>query len=149
MVDKVDLATFAGTATYTFNYVATSIHESCQDDDATTPEYRTVPLLTSISLPANGGSFRMDGAGDYYTTCVDGGVTVNDLPGTLHRLKLPTLATTEWTYQTYTYNARGNFSPGEPSLTMVRSLGVKTKKVLDAAGACTTLDGVGCVWTYT
>ena len=75
----------------------------------------------------------MDGGGDYYTACDDGGVTVNDLPGTLHRLKLPTLGTMEWTYQTYTYISRGNFSPGEPSNSIVQSLGVKTKKLLDAS----------------
>lgn len=147
VVDRVVLAAFGGpsaTATYTFGYANTTLREHCWDQNDDTATHRPAALLTSVSLPANAGSYLMDVAGDYYTTCTADGVTIPDLPGALHRLRLPTRGILEWTYQKHTYPSRGTFVPGEPSLQAYESLGVKTRKVLDAAGGCAG----GCTWTY-
>lgn len=91
VVDRIELAKFgSGTAVYQFSYAETSIQEHCGDLHTGTPNPRFVPLLTSVSLPAGGGSYQMSDPGDYYTTCVSGGETVDDLPGVLHRIRLPT-----------------------------------------------------------
>lgn len=150
VVDKVELKGFGHTAvdpviaTYTFGYTTAVIAEHCGDMHGGTPAQRTVPLLTSVSLPADGGSYLMDGVGDYYTSCSDGSTTIKDLPGVLHRLRLPTRGIMEWTYQQHSYPTRGIFVPQEPTLESTETLGVKTKKLFEANG--TSLIGE---WTYT
>lgn len=147
VVDKVELAAFgspSAKATYTFNYANTTIHEHCGDFQAQTPTQRAAALLTSVSLPADGGSYETGGVSGYHTTCSEGGVTIQDLPGALRKLKLPTGGELAWTYQNHNYPVRGIFTPGEPSLEVTQTLGVKTRRVLDASGNC-----VGsCTWTY-
>jgi hypothetical protein len=147
IVDKVVLAAFSNsTATYDFDYATTTIHEHCGDLHSSTPTQRPVALLTSVSPPASAdaGSYEISGASGYHTGCSEGGVTINDLPGALRQLELPTGGHLAWTYQKHSYPARGIFTPGEPSLEVTQTLGVKTRRVLDFSGAC-----VGnCTWTY-
>ncbi len=145
VVEKVKLAAFGGaTAEYTFAYAEATINEHCGDTSTTTPSTRQVPLLIAVTLPAGAGSYLMDGVGDYYATCQDEeGETIEDLPGVLHRLRLPTRGTTEWAYQRHVYLQRGLSGSGEPTLEVTETLGVETRKLFDAAG---TPAGT---WTYT
>jgi len=145
VVERVKLAAFGGaTAEYTFGYAEPFIQEHCGDDSTTTPATRQVALLTSVTLPAGGGSYLMDGVGDYYTTCQDEeGETIDDLPGVLHRLRLPTRGTVEWAYDRRIYLQRGISGSGEPTLEVTETLGVESRKLFDAAG---TPAGT---WTYT
>jgi hypothetical protein len=152
VVDRVELAASGGTtATYTFTYAnpAPQIHEHCGDQTPSTPTMRTVALLASVSLPADGGSYQMNQPGDYYTSCEDGPQTIDELPGALRRLRLPTRGILEWSYQDYFYPARGVHPPGEPGLEIVKSLGIKTKRLLDASGSCAGCgrsSGAAVIW---
>jgi hypothetical protein len=148
LVSSVVVSAFGGTtATYQFGYTTTPLAENCRDDDLNTLP-ASWPMLTSITLPAGGGSYLMNGAGDYYTSCWDGTKSIDDLPGVLHRIKLPTGGSYAWTYQDYSYPVRGIASQGDPNIEVTYSLGVETKTALDGSGSCPPVPNVGCQWTY-
>jgi RHS repeat-associated protein len=150
VVSQVDLAAFGGArAVYRFVHQVRSISEPCGDSDTDplTPTTRSVALLTQVELP-DLSTWRMDGADDYYTTCTDGVTTIEQLPGMLKRIGLPTLGKIEWAYQTYGFPVRQTGLPGT-WIGGSQTPGVKTKRVLNASGLCESWDGVGCQWTYT
>ncbi|HEX2162490.1 MAG TPA: RHS repeat-associated core domain-containing protein, partial [Thermoanaerobaculia bacterium] len=150
VVSSVELAKFGGgTALYTFGYSDQDIDRSCLDDDPDslggTPPTVPVSFLTSVTLP-DLSTYTFD---TYNTTCFDGPTKIDNLPGTLAAMTLPTLGKLRWTYQTYGFPSRGPGGGGSgPGLSVTRVAGVKTKNVLDASGQCTVRDGVGCEWTY-
>lgn len=147
VVSQVDLAAFGGArAVYSFTHAVRGISEPCNDTDPMTPATRSIGFLTEIELPDQ-STWRMDGADDYYASCSDGTATIDQLPGSLKRITLPTLGKLEWTYQDYSFPVRQSGLPGNwlgGSITP----GVKTKRVLNPNGVCETWDGVGCQWTY-
>lgn len=151
VVSQVDLAGFGGArALYRFTHVVRGISEPCDpvDTDPLTPATRSIGFLTKVELP-DGSTWRMDGLDDYYTSCSDGVATIDQLPGSLKRVTLPTLGRVEWTYQDYSFPVRQPGLPGGNWLGGSITPGVKTKRVLNASGVCQTWDGVGCQWTYT
>lgn len=151
VVSQVDLAGFGGArALYRFTHVVRGISEPCDpvDTDPLTPATRSIGFLTKVELP-DGSTWRMDGLDDYYTSCSDGVATIDQLPGSLKRVTLPTLGRVEWTYQDYSFPVRQPGLPGGNWLGGSITPGVKTKRVLNASGVCQTWDGVGCEWTYT
>jgi len=150
VVTSVDLATFGGArAVYNFAYNDMTISRSCLDKDPATAATVAVTLLSNVTLPD--GSKLVANA--YNTTCFEGAVQVDNLPGTLEKLTLPTLGQLEWTYQSYLFPTRNldlQNPQGVNELTSITTpTGVATKRVLTASGGCQLLDGVGCQWTYT
>jgi hypothetical protein len=151
VVDKVDLAAPGATiGTYRFNYTDATIYRSGDDDDPNTDDdaglagdQARVTFLSSVVLP-DGSSYTMP---VYETTTQlnpDGGF---DVPGVLKKLTLPTGGQIEWTYQAYEFV---QFDIYEPDARLWHdgigmSTGIKTKKVLDAAGNCY---GGACTWSY-
>jgi RHS repeat-associated protein len=137
-VSSVTLASFGGTsATYTFAYTDLQFDRHSEDTDPTTGATTTAPVLSSVALP-DGSFWRMP---LHHTTAAAG-------PGLIQRLELPTLGKIDWTWRTYQYPQRSDGVGGE-TLSVANNYGVATKRVLTASGACQTLDGVGCQWTYT
>jgi RHS repeat-associated protein len=151
VVDKVDLAApGAGVGTYRFTYTDTAIYRSGDDNDPNTDDDTGTPgdqarvtFLSSVVLP-DGSSYTMP---SYETTTQfnpDGGP---DAPGVLKKLILPTLGQIEWSYQAYEFVQFGLYEPDARLWHdgIGLSTGVKTKKVMDAAGNCY---GGSCIWTY-
>jgi hypothetical protein len=133
----VTLAAFGGSASYTFAYTDLTFDRHPEDTDGTTGPTTTAPVLSSLTLP-DGSTWRMP---LYHTTAAAG-------PGLIQRLELPTLGKIDWTWRGYTYPARSD-GIGGGTLSLNSNYGVATKRVLDAAGACQAVTGIGCLWTYT
>lgn len=146
VVDRLVLTAFGGqTATYTFNYSPATLEESAHDTYPGNDYWRSAQLLTSIDLP-DGSSWQMS----YYTQRSAGASSAESQPGALKRLTLPTLGAYEWTYQDYAFPTRVNAGQaGAGTLSIAKSAGVKTKRMLGYNGVCESHDGVGCQWTYT
>lgn len=137
-VSQVDLAAAGGSrARYDFAYQPLTFDRHPSDTDGNTEATTTAPVLSSIKLP-DGSFWRMP---SYHTSAATG-------PGLIQRLELPTLGKIDWTWRGYTYPSRSD-GVGGGTLTLASNYGVATKRVLTATGACQTLNGVGCQWTYT
>lgn len=136
---------------FTYNNGASQsiIARSCKDQVITgDPNYSdptgasaVVDLLTAVTLP-DGSAYSMGGAGDYNTACGPAGM--EDLPGTLASLRLPTLGYRRWTYQNYSFPHSAATVP--PNITGEEVVGIQTRSILDASGGCS--DVGGCTWTY-
>ncbi|MCH9646688.1 MAG: RHS repeat-associated core domain-containing protein [Deltaproteobacteria bacterium] len=126
-VTKVEIQTFgAAPATFDFTYQTKNIARSCKDGSGGTGPTLSVPLLTRIDLP-DGTSYHMTIGGaatpTYHTTCENG---IDDLPGVLWGLFLPTGGGLAWEWQ------ENEFPPGENHLEFNTSAGVSARLLSDA-----------------
>ncbi|HVT56883.1 MAG TPA: RHS repeat-associated core domain-containing protein [Thermoanaerobaculia bacterium] len=128
-VDHVTLQAFGGAfATYTFQYLDTTMPRTCLSTDPALASNVTVPLLTGVTLP-NGSSFKVPTAPSLqYITSASPDCRST---GLLERLQLPTLGMLAWTYQSYIFAAE---SPGKPFPFFLSSQGVATRSTLEAHG---------------
>jgi len=162
VVDRIELTTFGGgaKAVYQVHYGAKTIDESCYDDDdfdtlddvdgVLTPAQRQIYVLSDVTLP-DGSQWKMP---SYYSMCSEGSgadlSAAENQPGVLEKLVLPTLGAYEWTYQDYTFPGRVIGGPlGAGTESLVKSTGVRRKRMLNASGICYSFGEVGCEWTYT
>ncbi len=142
IVTRVELESFGGqTAVYDFTYRQIHVDVSCKDDSGATRI--EAPHLERIDLPS-GASYSMEDGGQllYENQCrVIDGHLVDDLPGVLTGINLPTGGKIRWQYQRY------EFPPGDNSSVFNTSAGVKTRTLLerDLAGGPDVELGV---WTY-
>ncbi len=139
IVTKVVLESFGGQeAVYDFHYQQVPVDVSCKDDSGTTPARISTPHLDRIDLP-DGTSYSMEEGGQllYQNRCepVDG-FLVDDLPGVLNGINLPTGGKIRWAFQRY------EFPPGDTSSVFNTSAGIKTRTLYEADG--TELG----TWTY-
>lgn len=149
VVDEVRLTAFPGSgdqgvAKYTFLYTSPFIQRSCKDNSTQTSPTLAVPLLAAVEGP-EGTSYRME---EYFTSCDgQGAPRIDDLPGTLRRLRLPTRGQIQWSYQTYRFVVSA--LPGQPETAGASSnAGVASKRLLDTDGSCWSKAEAGCEWTY-
>ena len=123
----MDLEGFGGQRVkYLFSYWNKLIDRSCKDTDPSTGRRISVPQLTKITLP-DGTTYKFDknGLPAYQNTCFGG---IEDAPGFLTRVELPTLGSYEWEIQEY------SFPPGEGNDPFNTNAGVLKKIVKDKAG---------------
>ncbi|HEX4954100.1 MAG TPA: RHS repeat-associated core domain-containing protein [Thermoanaerobaculia bacterium] len=103
VVQRVELTKFGGglPATYTFGYSTQSLQRACRSSTSGIGATVAVPLLTSLTLP-DGSRYAADVA-DYHVT------TSPEVcwPGSLKRLRLPTLGYVAWAYQQYSFPQEG------------------------------------------
>ena len=139
IVTRVELEAFGGqTAAYDFTYRQIHVDVSCKDTSTSTPARIEVPHLERIDLP-DGTSYRMEEAGSllYENQCrsIDGAM-VDDLPGALIGVDLPTGGKIRWDYQRY------ELPPGHTASVFYTNAGVKNRILKKADG--TTFG----TWTY-
>ncbi|MCH9646803.1 MAG: RHS repeat-associated core domain-containing protein [Deltaproteobacteria bacterium] len=136
VVTQVDLEGVAGQRVfYDFTYSNINLDVSCKDTSTSTPNRIRVPHLTRLDLP-DGTAYRMqDGAGEpaYENVCQGG---IQDLPGVLNRVELPTGGALSWTWQEF------DFPPSESNSPFNASAGVATRSLIAADG---TVHGA---WRY-
>ena len=130
-VDHIDLTSFAGTATYQFNYVSQTIGRPCPHNDTdqmgSVGGTIAVPLLTGVTLP-DGSAWKI-AATDYVTTLPPDGVCTENA-GEITALRLPALGRMEWTWQKYTFPAGSS-----QKLSLQSNPGVATRGMRDPGGA--------------
>jgi len=133
-VDRVELQTFAGTATYRFGYSQTTVTRACpHNDTGTLGTTASVPLLTSVSLPDDPGQAvsryqYVMAVGDYLTTVNRTGPDCRKA-GVLQGLRLPSRGRLEWSYQDY------RFPTGSGRPPFQTTAGVSKRRMIDAGGA--------------
>ncbi|GMU66392.1 MAG: hypothetical protein AMXMBFR36_26660 [Acidobacteriota bacterium] len=149
VVTEVDLAGFNGQrAKYAFDYgTDETISRSCKHTDPNLPPTVTVSFLRSVTLPDGAGWWLMNAGDNYHTACTAPGssVQIDDLPGVIRKIRLPTRGQIEWDWQLYGYPVRD--VQARESLVFGSSVGVKKKKLLEANG--TGYDVGSNEWTYT
>ncbi|MFN7963864.1 MAG: hypothetical protein U0002_21550, partial [Thermoanaerobaculia bacterium] len=135
VVDRVELSAFGGaTATYTFGYSVRTLPRPSFDNDPATSPSVAVPLFTSLTLP-DGSRYSVDPDSGYFNQ-----VSSTDFirwPGSLRRLRLPTLGFIAWTYRYYDFPRDDNKKPYLSDLQ-----GVASRSLQDQTG---TVLGT---WTY-
>ena len=124
-VTSIDLESVGGQrAVYTFDYAYISVDRSCKDNSITTGIRVAVPHLERITLPDGSAySMRDGGALQYRNNCG----TIDDSPGVLTGLVLPTGGKIAWEYQEFT------FPPGGTNSVFNTSAGVRYRRLLDAS----------------
>ncbi len=135
VVTQVDVASFHDQrAIYTLTYDNQVLTErSCKNQAPVSAAVR-VPLLVEVELP-DGSSYRMgDHFGPYYyTECTP---QIDDLPGAIKDVKLPTGGSVEWSYQ------QVEFPPGAAQSVFNTTAGVEVRSLVRKNN---TVDGT---WTY-
>ncbi len=142
MVTRVELAAFGDTtAVYNFSYGSLDFPRPLEhfdtDVDSPLPNPVRLPVLTSVTLPEEGMTYRMLG---YHTEA-------GFFPGALKELELPTKGSIAWTYGGWTFPAvhlpTGGDGSRPPSDHIEITPGVKERRLLTAGGS------VQAKWTYT
>lgn len=135
VVDEVDIEAFDGQrARYDFTYETVPVDVSCKQTNPKAEDRISVPHLVRIDLPDGTFYSMKDGTQRLYHNVCAGGI--EDLPGALQGLWLPTGGKLAWTYQEY------EFPPGEVNSPFNTSVGVATRQTVRANGS---VDGS---WTY-
>lgn len=135
VVTRVEAETVGGGVNvYTFDYDTVPVNVSCKQTDPAAPNRISVPHLARLNLP-DGTSYAMKENGQllYHNLCQSG---IDDLPGSLRGLILPTGGKIAWTWQEY------EFPPGDNSNPFNTSAGVASRRLIDPSGQ--SLGG----WTY-
>ena len=144
IITKVDLEGFDGQrSVYTFAYRQIHVDRSCKDDAGSTSSSLEIPHLERIDLP-DGTSYSMVEDGDllYEDECrVIGGHLVDDLPGVLTGINLPTGGQIRWTHQRY------EFPPGDSSSPFNTGAGIKSRSLHTAGTTATAANQIG-IWKY-
>jgi RHS repeat-associated protein len=138
-VKEIRLARFGGsTATYSFAYSVTNIprhsEHSSEGLPGGEPATIDVALLSSVTLPDD-RTFAMQ---YFLTPYLDLGQAIQDEPGLLKELQLPTNGKYEWDYRKYVVTGGAPLGEGW----VAKSDGVRFKRVYGASGA---LEGT---WEY-
>ncbi|MCG8454930.1 MAG: hypothetical protein MI919_01515 [Holophagales bacterium] len=141
IVTRVDIETFdAQLASYSFTYRQFHLDRSCKADAG---GRIPVPHLERVDLP-DGTSYSMVEGDDflYENRCrwIDGHL-VDDLPGVLTGLELPSGGQIRWTYQRY------EFPPGDSTSVFNTGAGVKTRTLHTAGATANPGNAIG-TWTY-
>jgi YD repeat-containing protein len=119
---QVDLAGFNGTrSVYNFGRQIINMPRGCGDTDPQTPTNIDVAILSSMTLP-DGSSYAMPTYQTDNTSCQ---------AGLLRQLRLPTLGSIEWDYQTWTFTT----PPGDTRTYRYSVPGVLARRLRDAAGS--------------
>ncbi|HWS71483.1 MAG TPA: hypothetical protein VN605_05185, partial [Thermoanaerobaculia bacterium] len=141
VVDRIELQTAGGTATYTFHYAnnegvadqSTAVSEGCSGGAEGWPHTYNLLILRSITLP-DGSSYAMD-----YKTGTQSLESCD--PGQIRSLTLPTLGKVSWRYGSYLFPIQSCTD----SLWMSGNNGVIERTFTDPTNSDTTL----AAWTYT
>ncbi|MBZ0112951.1 MAG: hypothetical protein K8J08_10850, partial [Thermoanaerobaculia bacterium] len=131
VVTQVDIEGVDGQRSiYDFNYRNISVNVSCKNTSSQVGPRIRLPHLVGIDLP-DGTAYSMEEAGtpSYINTCPAG---IDDAPGSLTHMQLPTGGVMRWTYQEYEFPPGNNWGPFNSSA------GVATR---EAYNADTTLLG--------
>ncbi|MCH9647837.1 MAG: hypothetical protein K0U98_06330 [Deltaproteobacteria bacterium] len=139
IVTRVELESFAGQkAIFDFHYRQIPISVSCKDTSSITPGTISVPHLERIDMPDGTAYTFTEGSSLLYESAcrsIDG-KTVDDLPGVLTGVNLPTGGKIRWDYQRY------ELPPGHTASVFYTSAGIKSRRLLKADGSEFGL------WTY-
>jgi len=155
-VKRAELERFGGggLAKWTLGYEPNGsrppIRASCKDNEPLPPgvPYKQfdVPLLASVTLP-DGTAYEV-GPYNNPADCENAeGELVEDLPGTLPRLRLPTRGLVEWDFQAYQFPNRPIENQPE-SVINGESAGVERRRMLAADGTCWVGAIEKCTWHY-
>ncbi|MCH9651821.1 MAG: RHS repeat-associated core domain-containing protein [Deltaproteobacteria bacterium] len=134
VITQIDAEGFGGQRNlYDLEYRNILVDVSCKQD-AAGPSRIRVPHLTEIQM-ADGTAYTMlDGATPtYYNTCQG---NMDDVPGALQRVNLPSGGALRWTFQ------RFEFPPGDNHSVFNTAAGVATREMVEADGT------VAGSWTY-
>jgi hypothetical protein len=128
IVDKVELASTAGTATYQFNYTIRWIHANIGDlFRPDVPHAYEVSTLTSVTFPSINGvaqTYEMEYLG-LYPSEPPTSMLFTRVDGHLRKLTLPTRGSIEWEYGLFDFAVEDGVD-GRRS----RSVGVTTRKTV-------------------
>lgn len=127
-VTEVDVQSFEGQrARYYFHYDTVPVDVSCKHTNPNASSRIAVPHLKQIDMP-DGTIYSMKEGSQllYHNVCSSG---IEDVPGLLQGLFLPTGGKIEWTHQEY------EFPPGETNSPFNTSAGVATRSLIDADGS--------------
>lgn len=125
VVTQVDVQGVGGQrSVYDFSYRNISLDVSCKNTSGAFGPRIRVPHLVRIDLP-DGTAYEMEEAGtpSYINTCPAG---IDDAPGSLTRMALPTGGVMRWTYQEYEFPPGHNWGPFNTSA------GVATREAVNA-----------------
>lgn len=136
VVTRVDVESFQGLrAIYHLTYDnQTLTQRSCKDGSSATSATIRVPRLVRVDMPDGTFYSMQDTSGSlYHRTCHP---QIDDLPGVIKQVELPTGGKLAWAYQNY------EFPPGDNSSVFNTSAGVASRSLLRKNN---TTHGV---WTY-
>ncbi|MEM7049490.1 MAG: RHS repeat-associated core domain-containing protein [Acidobacteriota bacterium] len=143
IVTRVEIDSFGATpAVYDFHYREVQVDVGCKDTSPSTDPRIPLPHLTAVDFP-DGSSFAMEEAGQllYYNQCESiGGRQVEDLPGVLRGLNLPTGGKIRWDFE------EREFPPNESNSVFNSTASVKERRLYDA-GPISSQSELG-VWKY-
>ena len=125
VITKVDLQGVGGQrSVYDFSYRNIQVSVSCKNTSSQFGPRIRLPHLVRIDQP-DGTSYVMEEANipSYINSCPVG---IDDAPGSLTRMKLPTGGVMHWTYQEYEFPPGHNWGPFNTSA------GVATRKAVNA-----------------
>lgn len=126
VITKVDVQGPLGQRlVYDFSYRNIPVDVSCKETSTEFGPQRRLPHLVKIDLP-DGTAYEMqeaDTTPSYVNTCQQTGI--DDAPGSLTRMQLPTGGELRWSYQEY------EFPPGSTWGPFNTSAGVELRQVLD------------------
>ncbi|MEM9291879.1 MAG: RHS repeat-associated core domain-containing protein [Acidobacteriota bacterium] len=134
-VTEIDLEAEGGTrAIYQLSYRNIQVDLSCKNTSSAFGPRMRLPHLTRVQLP-DGTAYSMEQGGvpSYANNCQG---AMDDLPGSLTRMELPTGGVLRYTYQNYV------FPPGTNASPFNSATGVATREMVKADG--TVLGS----WTY-
>ncbi len=128
VVTKVDLEGVGGQrSVYDFSYRNILVNVSCKDTSAATDLRIRLPHLVRIDQP-DGTAYIMEenNTPSYINNCPAG---IDDAPGSLTRLELPSDGVLRWTYQQYEFPPGHNWGPFNTSA------GVATREAVNVDGS--------------
>ncbi|MEM7355768.1 MAG: hypothetical protein AAF657_33440, partial [Acidobacteriota bacterium] len=132
LITRIEIDAFGEqTLAYELEYIQVLTSVSCKDTYHP-PGHRTaIPHLKAIHNLVDGTSFRMHADGEllYHNLCTVDGERLDDIPGVLRGLELPTGGKVRWTFQEY------EFPPGNNNSVFATTAGVATRTLLEADGS--------------
>ena len=139
-VTQLDIESFGGQRLiYDFEYWNKWVDVSCKQSSPSSPSRIRVPHLKRIDNRGDDTAYTFFEEGElmYYNVCQDG---IEDLPGILNGVNLPTGGKIRWAFQEY------EFPPAETNSVFNSSAGVASRTLLNADG--TPYGGGNSTWTY-
>lgn len=133
VITQIDIQDFQGQRLlFDFSYDPVLVNRSCKDTASSPPNHRiSVPHLSGVTLP-DGTSYGMKDGSQllYYNECKNElDEPIDDVPGVLTGIDLPTGGKIRWSFQEY------EFPPGDTSSVFNTSAGVETRRLLDSDDA--------------
>lgn len=127
VITRVDVQGVGGQrSVYDFTYRNILVNVSCKNTSSQIGPRIRLPHLARIDLP-DGTAYVMEEAGtpSYVNSCPAG---IDDAPGSLTRMELPTGGVLRWTYQEYEFPPGHNWGPFNTSA------GVATREAVELDG---------------